>query len=76
MSEFNEIMRNAKGREKKYAAFDPNKNKKTIIKLAVLVAIAAIGLYLLINWKRIINDYKFNAMSATNHYLNIEKDFV
>ncbi|HAV89989.1 MAG TPA: hypothetical protein DCW44_01770 [Eubacterium sp.] len=76
MSEFNEIMRNAKGREKKYAAFDPNKNKKTIIKLAVAVAIAGICLYLIINWNNLMNDYKFNAMSATNHYLKVEKAYV
>ena len=73
MSEYNDIMKNAKGREKKYAAFDPNKGKKNIIKLSIICVIALILLLCILFRKEIMNNYRFGSISPTNHYLKIEK---
>ena len=62
MSEYNEIMKNAKGHEKKYAAFDPNKGKKNIIKLSIVCVIALVLLLCILFRKEIISSidwYKF-----------------
>lgn len=76
MSEYNEIMKNAKGREKKYAAFDPNKGKKNIIKLSIVCVIALVLLLCILFRKEIMNNYRFGSISPTSHYLKIEKTYV
>lgn len=76
MSEYNEIMKNAKGHGKKYAAFDPNKQKKTIIKLVIGLCIALAALLVIFKSDEIKNLMKTSSTSPTKHYLEIEKDFV
>ena len=76
MSEYNEIMKNAKGHSKKYAAFDPNKQKKTIIKLVIALVVALVVLVSILKMDEIKNLIKTSSVDPTKHYLEIENKYI